>query len=301
METGFDGFRTEYSLNRGLTWLPVGTAVLAGWYNNNNTSGGGVFPANQAWYSGSQAAYVLKSFDVSFLAGNSNVAFRHVFGSDPGVVAAGAAIDDFEILGPVNPSGLPVSWSPLYGAWSGEKPNLSWTTFDETNTRGFGVERSIDGLAFTEVGFVNGQGTSSETMKYLWQDPSALTDHYYYRLRQMDLDGNFKFSNTIELSRGQGMTGITKVFPNPFEDALTMELSSPGSGVADVEIFDLTGRKIQEFKGLSTIAQGYLSAEAHRGDRDDDQEGCAAVVSGFEECKCQPFLWGLTFVFLGVN
>ena len=84
-EAGFDGYRVEYSLNKGVSWIALGTAVAAGWYNNANNSGSGIFPANQAWFSGSQAAYGLKSFDCSFLAGNPSVAFRFVFGADVSV------------------------------------------------------------------------------------------------------------------------------------------------------------------------------------------------------------------------
>ncbi|MBL0018705.1 MAG: T9SS type A sorting domain-containing protein [Bacteroidetes bacterium] len=251
-ETGFDGFRVESSTNKGVSWSPVGTAVAAGWYNNANNSGAGVFPANQAWFSGSQAAFGLKSFDVSALAGNPSVAFRFVFGTDPGVITAGVAIDDFEILGPGNPSGLPLTGSPLYGAWTGAQPNLSWSTFSQINTRGFGVERSDDGQQFAEVGYLNGAGTNNETLKYLWEDAGAVSDHYFYRLRRDDLDGNFLFSNTVELSRGQGMVGIAKVYPNPFADALSVELSSPGNGKADLVLYDLSGRKVREVLGAST-------------------------------------------------
>jgi PKD repeat protein len=251
-ENGFDGYRVEYSTNKGVSWIALGTTVAAGWYNQANASGSGVFPANEAWFSGTQAAFALKTFDVTFLAGNPTVAFRFVFGSDVSAVVGGAAIDDFEILGAVNPAGLPLTSSPLYGAWTGSQPNLSWTTYSQSNTRGFAVERSMDGLSFDEVGFVNGQGTSTETQKYLWQDPNAPAIHYYYRLRMIDQDGNFQFSNTVELTRGLGMVGITKVYPNPFTDALSVELSSPGNGWADLALYDLSGRKVLAYDGLST-------------------------------------------------
>ncbi|HEX2901478.1 MAG TPA: PKD domain-containing protein, partial [Bacteroidia bacterium] len=104
-EAGYDGFRVEYSLDKGTTWLPVGTTVAAGWYNNPNNSGSTVFPANEAMFSGSVGgAYVNYSRDISFLAGNPNVAFRFNFGSDVSVTAAGVAIDNFFITGPANPS-----------------------------------------------------------------------------------------------------------------------------------------------------------------------------------------------------
>jgi PKD repeat protein len=251
-ETGFDGFRVEYSTNKGASWLPLGTTVQANWYNNNNTSGGVSFPANEAMFSGSQAAFSLKTFDVSFLAGNPTVAFRFVFGSDSGVFAAGAAIDDFEILGPANSGGLPVEGSPLYGAWIGERPNLSWTTFEEVNLSGFAVERSEDGLRFSDVGFVDAQGNNAASSKYIWEDATATDNKYFYRLRAVDFDGTVHFTNTVELTRGLGMVGITKVYPNPFADKISIELSSPGDGHADISLYDLAGRKIFAADGVST-------------------------------------------------
>ncbi|MBP7375550.1 MAG: carboxypeptidase regulatory-like domain-containing protein [Pyrinomonadaceae bacterium] len=101
-ETGFDGFRVEYTLDKGATWTTLGTAVAANWYNNANNSGSTSFPANEAFFSGSQAVYALKTRDVSFLAGNASVAFRFKFRSDVTVPAAGVAVDDFDIVGPVN-------------------------------------------------------------------------------------------------------------------------------------------------------------------------------------------------------
>ena len=68
----------------------------------------------------------------------------------------------------------------------------------------------------------------------------------------LDLDGNFKFSNTVELSRGEGRVEISKIYPNPFEDAVTIALNSPGNGLADIEIYDLSGRKVRAFKAVST-------------------------------------------------
>lgn len=138
------------------------------------------------------------------------------------------------------------------GDWTGAQPNLSWTTFTETNTRGFSIERSIDGQGFAEVGDVNGAGSSTETLEYRWDDRNAPGNHYFYRLRNVDLDGSFSYSNIVELTRGQGAVEIVTVYPNPFADALSVQLSSPGIGKADIELYDLSGRKVRAYTGVST-------------------------------------------------
>jgi hypothetical protein len=101
VELNYDGFRVEYSTNLGASWSPLGTTVQAGWYNYSNTSAS-AFPTNQAFFSANVPAYTLYGRDISFLAGNANVAFRFMFKSDGNAEAAGIAIDDIEVTGPGN-------------------------------------------------------------------------------------------------------------------------------------------------------------------------------------------------------
>ena len=56
----------------------------------------------------------------------------------------------------------------------------------------------------------------------------------------------------MELTRGQGSVGIVKVYPNPFTQALSVQLSNPGNGKADLALFDPSGRKVRAYSGIST-------------------------------------------------
>jgi PKD repeat protein len=243
-ETDWDGFRVEYSLDKGTSWLPLGTTVAAGWYNNANTAGTTVFPANEAFFSGSVgAAYVNYTRDISFLAGNPDVAFRFNFGSDVSVSAAGVAIDNFFISGPSNPaSGLPVNASPLSGQWMDQDVRLEWLTYSEFNNRGFTIMRSEDGMRFEDIGFVAGTG-GSETTNYSWIDKNAGKDHYFYRYRQTDMDGASRFSNTIELNR-QALQDAIAVYPNPFGSTLNVQLSSTPSSGTEIGLWTMDGRQV---------------------------------------------------------
>lgn len=246
-ETGFDGFRVEYSLDKGDSWTPVGTTVAAGWYNNANNSGSTVFPANEAMFSGSVGgAFTLYARDISFLAGNPNVAFRFNFGSDVTVNAAGVAIDDFEILGPANPSsGLPVDGSPLTGEWQNEDVRLDWTTYTETNNRGFTIMRSTNGTWFEDVAFVPGAGNSSTEQGYTWVDDNATADHYYYRYRQLDLDGSERYSNIVELNR-TALRDAVAIYPNPFREELSIKLNGAASSGTTISLWSITGQLLFE-------------------------------------------------------
>ena len=95
-----DGYRVEYSIDKGSTWTILGT-LAAGWYNSTTTPNSTTFPANTPFFSGTTLnAYETKSLDISFLQGNADVAFRLVFKSNASATDVGGAIDDFQITGP---------------------------------------------------------------------------------------------------------------------------------------------------------------------------------------------------------
>ena len=185
------------------------------------------------------AAYTLYSRDISFLAGNPNASFRFVFKSDFSVTAPGAAIDDFSIAGPANlPNSLPVESSPLQGAWAAGGALLSWETFQESNNKGFALQRSLDGLAFEDIGFVGGRGNSGSQQNYSFLDEGVQGGTWYYRYRQEDFNGESTLSNTVLLSLMRPQASV-EVFPNPFADHVQLR-----------------------WQGLSTEAMSYLLVDA---------------------------------------
>lgn len=102
-EIDYDGFRVEYTLDKGLTWTPLGTVPQIDWYDfANNTGGTGSFDFGEAFFNNDQATYSLCKYDISSLSGNNSVAFRLRMRSDGGVTMPGVAIDDFELTGPIN-------------------------------------------------------------------------------------------------------------------------------------------------------------------------------------------------------
>lgn len=244
-EASYDGFRVEYSLDKGDNWVPLGTTTAANWYNNPNTAGTTSFPANQAFFSGNvSASFVNYSRDISFLAGNSSVAFRFVFRSDVSVTAAGAAIDDFFINGPSNgPSGLPVQASVLQGEWDGENVRLTWETYQETNSLMFNLERSTDGISFTDIGSLNAAGNSTETLPYAFDDYAVPQGRLFYRYRQIDVDGSSRYSNIVELNSNESLAAI-KVFPNPFSSYLEIVAGIEKHEQSEIHIWTLDGKHL---------------------------------------------------------
>ncbi|OYU97751.1 MAG: hypothetical protein CFE21_05535 [Bacteroidetes bacterium B1(2017)] len=123
---------------------------------------------------------------------------------------------------------------------------LKWATANEINNKGFAVERSVDGNNFKEIGFVKGNGTTNTTMNYASMDENAFalnnTTKLYYRLRQVDFDGVFEYSNVVLVDMDAQSKDAVKVFPNPFVSSIGVNIQSTDAATAKVELVDMQGR-----------------------------------------------------------
>lgn len=242
-ENSWDGFRVEYSLNKGASWTPLGTAG-AGWYNYANTTGGRPFPTNQAFFSGTVSSYTKYSLDISFLSGNANVAFRFVFKSDSNTNAAGLALDNFEITGPP-PSALPVELLSFSGESNENYNLLRWSTASETNNSGFELQRSTDGTEFKLLSFLPGFGTTSAQQNYSFKDSDRPADILYYRLKQIDYDGAFNYSEIVALrySSKQALD-IRFVLQDPDASSLKIRLNKYFTGKLQAGLWNVDGKLV---------------------------------------------------------
>jgi hypothetical protein len=149
---------------------------------------------------------------------------------------------------------LPVELVYFNGQKQGSSDLLEWSTQTEVNNDYFEIEASTNGLNFSRIGRVQGSGNSSQTKKYqfLNQNPLALTT--YYRLKQVDYQGNFKYSKVISLSRKQEKTDVL-VYPNPAQNDFNINIPSEFElDNASIEITDLLGKRA-DFR-LVTLKQG---------------------------------------------
>lgn len=129
---------------------------------------------------------------------------------------------------------LPVKLISFTGKVSNNQTLLNWQTASEHNNKGFEVETSLDGQIFNGIGFVKGNNNSSRINQYNFaaqQNQSA-----FYRLKQIDNDGSFEFSNTIFVEHN--IDDVT-ILPNPFADRIEVVGSNEITGI---EIFDITGK-----------------------------------------------------------
>ena len=131
----------------------------------------------------------------------------------------------------------------IYGVESLPKVYLSWTTASEENNEKFEIEKSRNGRDFEKIGTVLGKLTTSVQTSYSFEDKDASSGQlYYYRLKQIDLDGTFERSSIIAVR-----TGLTEeqvhAYPNPSTGSFL--ISGAGVNMPSFTLFNAMGRKIQ--------------------------------------------------------
>ncbi len=154
-------------------------------------------------------------------------------------------------------SELPVELTSFAAEISDGKVLLKWTTASEIKNYGFDVERRIINpgedstgtLSINEwqkVGFVEGHGNSNLPNDYSFLDNSISINEFEYRLKQIDFNGNFEYSNKVkvDLSVSEGFS-VKQNFPNPFNPTTKIEYSIPKPGFVQLKVYDILGREIR--------------------------------------------------------
>jgi hypothetical protein len=112
---------------------------------------------------------------------------------------------------------LPVELSSFNAELNYNQVDVFWTTFSETNNDYFSVEKSENGKDFYEIGQINGKGNSTQISNYLFTDEKIVEGISYYRLKQVDFNGRYTYSN-IKSVENEMIEIALNVFPNPSEN-----------------------------------------------------------------------------------
>lgn len=135
---------------------------------------------------------------------------------------------------------LPVELLSFTGENNGKANVLNWTTVTEMDNAHFEIERSITGQHFEKIGLVKGAGTSYETQKYQFVDENYKNSVNYYRLKQVDTDGTFTYSDVIAIKNTKGI--VRQLYPNPVRSELFVEATLESF---EYKITTLTGQVFQ--------------------------------------------------------
>ena len=104
------------------------------------------------------------------------------------------------------------------------------------------VERSADGKAFESIGTVEGNGNSSVPIKYSFADTNPLAGTSYYRLKQVDYNGEFAYSKVVAVSaRGIAAEMQLQVYPNPFNSEINITVTAQKNGSTLMQLIDMQG------------------------------------------------------------
>ena len=146
---------------------------------------------------------------------------------------------------------------------------LTWFTATETNNRGFEVQRKTTG-EYESVAFVEGKGTTTETQNYLFRDKNLLSGTYTYRLKQMDFDGSFSYSDEVEIDIDQpDVFYLGQNYPNPFNPSTVIKYSVPADGNVSLKVYDILGNEVStlvdEFKQAGTFDVSFDGANLSSG------------------------------------
>lgn len=158
----------------------------------------------------------------------------------------------------------------LTGRLVGLGVELQWTTGKEVNNAGFDVERAVDGVRFSKVAFVAGKnGAPINNYTHVDRDVHKTRARaLYYRLRQVDVFGNFQYSNTIVVSLNNSTLYRFLAYPNPFQHELKIDIHKEDSDPVTVLLVSAHGAKVYQqkysvgrkgtihLKGLNGLAAG---------------------------------------------
>jgi photosystem II stability/assembly factor-like uncharacterized protein len=279
---GWCGGNSLYkTTDAGSTWTPMSGNVGAwiakikflnesvGWlstYQSNNlyfTSDGGnswelkissivdfwFTDVNYGWYNTSSKIFHTTnnglSWEEQYSDTSNNLDRLYFMNSEFGWVVKSNGI----ILHTIN-GGTPVELTSFTSLTIGNNLNLNWQTATETNNLGFEIERlkEIKSEIFNDwerIGFINGNGTTTEPKTYSFVDENLSAGKYQYRLKQIDFDGTFEYSNTIEVDINLPETfALENCFPNPFNPSTKIKYEIPKQSRVLLRVYDILGNEV---------------------------------------------------------
>jgi hypothetical protein len=152
---------------------------------------------------------------------------------------------------------------------------LNWTTATELNNSGFEIQRLKDSNVeelqnWEAIGFVRGNETTTEKSFYTFADQNPLAGKFYYRLKQIDFDGSYEYSNIVEVDFSLPIKfSLEQNYPNPFNPSTKIIWQSPVTGHQTLTIYDVLGNEIvklvDEFKSAGSYEIDFNASKLSSG------------------------------------
>lgn len=139
---------------------------------------------------------------------------------------------------------LPVEFSNFTAQLNNNTSDLTWTTAIEQNNEMFVIEHSTDGKTFVEVGIVRGAGNSQVTSNYFFKHEKPVAGLNYYRIKQLDFDGQFSYSAIEVLRMVSGKEILIR--PSLATNRIELVVDKPFQSDIEIEVYTLTGQKVHD-------------------------------------------------------
>ncbi len=285
-ESGYDGGLVEISTDGGITWLDVADKFTMNGYSGTISSNYGSYIAGRKAFTGNSggSAFINSTINLAAYAGKA-IKIRFVFASDNVGGGDGWYVDDIKLTSAASvyniasildnngvvkavsdtvtylkSGSLPVTWGNFTAEKQGITSLLKWNTLTEINADRFDIERSNDGTNFSVIGTVKASGNSNQVNNYTYTDSKPVEGMDYYRLREVDFDGHFSYSEVKNLNFGSGDNAI-KISPNPAKEKISITV--PGNTKElRISIVNAQGRQVKTFTMNGQYMQLQLPALA---------------------------------------
>ncbi|MFY8090914.1 MAG: beta strand repeat-containing protein, partial [Chitinophagaceae bacterium] len=247
--------------NPGFTGLPLNdagqnldkVATEGYWRIDNDTITGGVYTLSLTGrkFANVQTLATLRS--VKRPTNGTTWSLNGTAGTNSGTLAIPVVVrtgmsgfSEFAIAGGTD-NVLPYTKLSFTGVKTANGNKLNWIVTNEFNSKGYQLERSIDGVNFAEINYVSSKNVLStpSNTEYSFTDFAPFKGNTYYRLKQLDNDGKFSYSNIV-LMRGLKTTtlSINGVYPNPTSNVLNLVIASPSDKLLSIRVMDINGKVV---------------------------------------------------------
>ena len=132
---------------------------------------------------------------------------------------------------------------------------LNWQTASELNNQMFEIQRTTNNSEFATIAFIDGAGTTTEEQNYTFVDKTVRVGTYSYRLKQVDFDGRYEYSDAVEVEVNGPLTfNLEQNYPNPFNPTTNIKYSVPTASNVKLAVYNVVGEEV------AVLVNGYTEA-----------------------------------------